>query len=494
MKFDIPDLLKKKREEMNQDYNVPEAQDEGGSFLQKFMAASNDRSAIDAARKDADSNKRTTGVIQGLATMFGGGNKNQGFYDNLRAGADARVKSAELDHDKKLDNMLMQDKLGYQAVQRKREGEEFGWSRDDRITKNAMAKERHDWDKAGAGRDAQKHGWETRLNDPNAVVATIARKQVAQELQLPESELAGMTFNELKEFRQKAKAGGARFQQARLVGPNDEILASVFDTETGEYKTGDLKTGYAPKMYTDKATGETKLVTTDISSPRQTTLNAPTRLDPEKKQYTDTEIYNSLNPKQKEQVDQVQNNFIEQTKTLASKRSAAGVVRNLVAQGRQGEKISPEVFTTQMARLNGEVGALSEADKKGLAGEGGVEAMMKRLAELQFYTGEMRAEDLDFLENLTGAMDRAAGDSMERYRQTALKEIQMKTGLPAERASQLLHVTTAPVGATQAPKTTAGQYTPEQEAMIERMVKKYEKEGRSREQVIRALQKQKLLP
>ena len=67
------------------------------AHMMKMLTGGGDSEGLTRARADADSKRSRAGVMQGIATMFGGAGKvNNGFYDGLRSNAGQGVKDAQM--------------------------------------------------------------------------------------------------------------------------------------------------------------------------------------------------------------------------------------------------------------------------------------------------------------------------------------------------------------------------------------------------------------
>lgn len=440
-----------------------------GDFLSQYKAAASDRSSIEKARGDADRANKITGVLQGLGIAFGGGNRNAGVFDGIRAQNNAKAKTVESDYQAKLDNLLTQDKIGYQATERDRAGKTFDMA----VDKNA--------------RETQEFNQDKNPDSPAAKSLSLLLQSKGMKPQM----LNGMSFDQMKDIYKQVTAGdgagGGKWSIQNVQAPDGSVKlyrvsltdgsAIPVQIDNASFAAAAGK-GYAPKIFNDKGTGESKMVSADVSNPVQTVLSASTPLDPNKKDPSSFDLRSSLNPKQREQVDAVQKQYSADTKTLMSRKEAANSVKELIGAARNGNPMSKEGFGSMMARLNSEVGALSEADKAPFGGAAGWAAALNRLQDLQFWDGEMTEQDLKFLETTVGALERGVDSSLQRYQERAAQTIQDQTGLDPKYSSQLLN----PV---QQSAATAVQQDAGSERLIEAV--KAKNPNASREQIVNAL-------
>jgi hypothetical protein len=245
-----------------------------------------------------------------------------------------------------------------------------------------------------------------------------------------------------------------------------------------------VQRGFANRLFKSSLTGAQTMASSDMTNPTQIVLDAPGTID-ETKEVTPFIIRENLNANQRESVDGVQKEYDKATSALTSRKEAAINVRTLVESSRKGLPMDREGFANILARLNGEVGAMSESDKAPFKGAAGWQAFTQRVIPFLQGKGQISDEDLAFIDTVAGALETSADKNLATYTQQATANIEKYTGLKPEYASKL--VTT---------KQYAQATDPATEAKIAKVMNSETNKanGVTREAVIKSMQAKDLLP
>jgi len=178
----------------------------------QYKEISNDTSAVDAAKSEADAKKSKASVLEGLSQMFGGQRAgDSAYYAGLRNNADKAVTAAQADKQQKLNSLITGSKL--------QESD--------------------------------------RANDPDSATATATRGIIAKQYNVDPASLAGMNYSEMvqvaKQLKSGAKGAGS-FQQSNIEVPGKGTFKAVFDPATGKYQMTPYHAGY--KLGFDPTTGQ----------------------------------------------------------------------------------------------------------------------------------------------------------------------------------------------------------------------------------------------
>lgn len=220
----------------------------------------------------------------------------------------------------------------------------------------------------------------------------------------------------------KGVKGNKNFQSVNIVDDaTKKVIKANYNKDTGEYSLPDgtkldgaaIEAGYSviPEEWTRRA---------GISQAnKKEAADYTPRLDPETNllsRATPTGIVpigqqkGKLNPKQQEDLTQITDKFISSPayKTPAAAISAASNVENLLQLADSGNPAAANSARLQIARMAGEVGALSEADIESTGGDPSIKGKIKRFVNLQRTRVPLTPQDIVDLRQMTTIYERVA--------------------------------------------------------------------------------------
>lgn len=111
-------------------------------YLMKKYAQASDTSGVDTARQEADDTATNMGIMTGIGQMLtakgksrGGAGFDDSVFKSLAANARTKVGDAQQARRDQMDNVLAEDKIQQQGVDRDRATEEYGWKKGEQEAK-----------------------------------------------------------------------------------------------------------------------------------------------------------------------------------------------------------------------------------------------------------------------------------------------------------------------------------------------------------------------
>lgn len=328
------------------------------------------------------------------------------------------------------------------------------------------------------------------LVNPNSSISQAARERAKK--MMPElakiKNFDNMSAAQLEQFGFKMnnpQAQGPSFQQTRYVDPvTGNVKLGLFNTRTGEIVDTGKNAGFANQFREDPTTGN--IIALSPSAPStapvgvtgQKPLQAPTpqgkpgqpgmSLDLTKQPQVPEafQIRESLNPLQRKSVAENTNLYLKDTEKNRDAVVAASNVRSLLqapADGKMDYDIL-RAIQNQLARGNGEVGAMTENDVAPYGGKPTIMGKLQRWTAMQT-VGQLPPEDRKLLSDLSLIMEKNARNGIKMQSQPYVANVQRDTGLQGEQAFTLLggEASTIPSQQIPAPQaSSASGLNPEQ--------------------------------
>jgi len=212
----------------------------------------------------------------------------------------------------------------------------------------------------------------------------------------------------------KGSKGSKNFQTVNIVDETDgSVVKANFDKDTGKYYSPDgkplnsdkIRAGYAVIPEEFDRRGEVSLKNA------KTKADYTPRLDPETGLYSRASESGmtpigqqkaKLNPKQEKDLTQLTDKFISSDtfKKPAAALSVASNIDSLLDAANSGNASAANSARVQMARMSGDVGALSDTDIERTGGSPSIKAKIKRFTNLQNTGVPLTAADIEELKEI----------------------------------------------------------------------------------------------
>lgn len=213
-------------------------------LMDRYTRASDDRDVKEAQAR-ADRNELIAGLGKGITQVLTassaartGKATDTSTFDQIGANAHKHVERAEAARQRRMDDVLGEDKLEQIGTARERSDTEWKWKAD--------------------------------ANDPNSVVARQARNIIAKQSGVSPQHLEGMTFAQMKELGLKAKEAKQKGYQFKAVEKDGKIEWYAADPDTGRMVPTGNQTGF--KFGTDSVTGS-RISGSDSTAPAVPIMN-----------------------------------------------------------------------------------------------------------------------------------------------------------------------------------------------------------------------------
>lgn len=236
---------------------------------------------------------------------------------------------------------------------------------------------------------------------------------------------------DLEKSKLKNAQSGKRYQSINIVDPNTkQVMKAVFDQVTGQHldtqgnplNSDMIRAGYAviPEEFNRRTD-----VRTEAAKETGDYFGRGIIKDPEtgllvKKQDSKLlpiqESTMSLNPKQQKDAESLAGKFLttdvykKSNAALAASKNISG----LLEQASSGNAPAAESAKVQLARMSGDVGALSDTDISRYGGSPALKMVAKRYANLQKTGGTLLPRDIENLKEIASIYERANKDRLSK--------------------------------------------------------------------------------
>lgn len=249
------------------------------------------------------------------------------------------------------------------------------------------------------------------LRDPKSAVSQFYRG-IAQQRGLPVSDdLSAFDISQM--IKMQGRPSGRGQQIVRVFNKESgEVELHSFDPVTGQTMPLNAVAGFAGQVRQDPRTGElinvqpgTGAKTGQITGPsaeKPPTKETPVALD---KSY--------LTTKQNEALDTTREKFMSETQTTRESMQAADNINALIKYGKVAGADMIRAIQNQIARANGEKGAMSQADVEGFGGEQSIAGALQRWGTMKSF-GELPDSDRKILIGLGNVMKQRAKEYYDK--------------------------------------------------------------------------------
>lgn len=240
------------------------------------------------------------------------------------------------------------------------------------------------------------------------------------------------------------KQSGQPYSYQKVLDENGEAQTAVVDNSTGKIVSFLGKTAFAQQFRINPSTGEivglnpgntsqaAKPIAGTGATPLPTTSSGGIVSEP-----TSRQLFESLQPKQKESYKKLRDDFYKDTE---AERSAITSAQAAISKLQAGEEIGGDILRAiqnEFARSNGEKGVMTDKDVDPFGGRPSVAARLQRLAEYNS-TGKMPKEDRVFMQEYAAAMARASQAKLDSKAIPFAEQIATQTPLTSDQAKSLI--------------------------------------------------------
>lgn len=299
---------------------------------------------------------------------------------------------------------------------------------------------------------------ERSLTDPASVESQMAREAVKglvpKAAGLPDNVSAKQLYKLFPLLKSRVDAQ-KKYQQGGI----DEFGKKlVFDPESGQYTPTDVKAKEELFQVRDNLTGSTNLVNRralpggglDIAA----TVGAPKQRTGEES--SPTEMYKTLDVKQRERLDKAREKFLQDTKEDRDAINGAQGVRAMI---QAGDKINGDILRAiqnQLARSSGEKGAMTERDVSPFGGRADILSRLKRIGMMET-VGMLPDSDRKFLIDISNMMEKKANQFVENQSKVYTENFANDVGIEPAKARGLLGVDSTLTTSTAGTKKLSSQ-------------------------------------
>lgn len=282
---------------------------------------------------------------------------------------------------------------------------------------------------------------ERSLSDPMSVESKMAREAVKglvpKAAGLPDNVSAKQLYKLFPLLKSRVDAQ-KKFQQGGI-DENGEKL--IFDPETGSYQSSGKKAKQDLFQVRDNMTGATNLVNRRAMPGGGMEVAAVVGGAKERtgEETSPTEMYKTLDVKQRERLDKARTAFLTDTKDDRDAINAAQGVRTMINAGGELNGDIMRAIQNQLARSSGERGAMTENDVAGFGGRADALSRLKRIATMQT-VGKLPEADRKFLSDISKIMEKKSNQFVENQSKVYTDNFANDVGIDPSKARGLMGV------------------------------------------------------
>lgn len=280
---------------------------------------------------------------------------------------------------------------------------------------------------------------EIQKKDPKSAVSQGYKQFLEQQMGIKlGGDVSAADIEPFLTASMKKQVQAKAFQQG-FVDENGNKL--VFNPNTGKYENSGLKAADQMFQVRDPLTSSVQLlgrrakpgggldVKGVIGAPKEATGEETSGHD----------IYSTLPDKERTKVDKTKELFLKDTTDDRNAVVAAGGIKTMLQSGEEMGGDVLRAIQNQLARANGEKGAMTEQDVNGFGGKADLMSRFTRAVSMAA-TGQMTDSDREFLSKLSDVMERRANDYINKQSQVYSDNISTVSGLDDNKARTLLGV------------------------------------------------------